>query len=389
MNSFLMSRANADVTGRSDSMVEINIATAADSWTQFCHAIEKAGRRILDYGENADTLSQAEGLRYLTRLLRSGIEKFVEYSDHDAPYLGNVYNERLKWGLDNPDSLYAMCNLRGGATYEISGTIGSVDYFNFTTAAMSTNAQYRIIDVLEGKDVVADADGHFTVQVGGEKLATNWIALPSDANSFLIRQTFADRSREEEMTFRIRRIDHDGPLAPLAMEEAIKRLAGVESFFERTGNTFVDLARQIASHENAVPRVSQEFMLSMGGDPNYAYFWGGFKIGVGEALLIHFPEVPGCDNWSLCLYNHWLESLDYTQGLININKRTALLNDDGSLTIVVAHEDPGMDNWMSPLGHFEGAIMSRWINPETVIEPITKLVPLNEMDRVLLQRRWA
>lgn len=370
-------------------MVKSNMTAAAESWTQFCQAMEKAGRSILHYGEGADPLSQAEGLRYLTRLLRSGIEKFVEYSDADAPYLGNVYNKRLKWGLDNPDSLYAMCNLRGGATYEISGTVGTVDYFNFTTAAMSTNAQYRIIDVLEGKAVVVDGQGRFTVRVGGEKPATNGIELPPDANSLLIRQTFADRSREQEMTFSIRRIDDDGQPQPLTMDEAVKRMAGVGSFFERTGNTFVDLARQIASHTNAVPRVSQEFMLSLGGDPNYAYFWGGFKIEEGEALLIHFPEVPRCDNWSLCLYNHWLESLDYTQGLININKRLAQLNNDGSLTIVVAHEDPGMGNWMQPLGHRQGAIMSRWINPETVVEPLTELVRLNKIDRSLHRRRWT
>src|SRR5690606_2824363 len=109
--------------------------------------------------EQADAVSQAEGLRYLTRLLRSGIEKFVEYSDPQDPFLANVYNEHLKWGLDNPDSLYALAYVDGTREYEIVGNVGSVNYFNFTTAKMSLNAKYEITGVLDGPDVQTDADG--------------------------------------------------------------------------------------------------------------------------------------------------------------------------------------------------------------------------------------
>ena len=161
---------------------------AARAWSEFCRGLEKAGHDVLRTGEDAQPLSQAEALRYLTRLLRSGIEKFVEYSDPDAPYLGNVYNEKLKWGLDNPDSLYAMCNLHGGAVYEITGNAGSVNYFNFTTAEMTPDAQYRIIGVLDKPDAVLDAAGDFRVLIGGEERDGNWVPLPPEANSVLMRE---------------------------------------------------------------------------------------------------------------------------------------------------------------------------------------------------------
>src|SRR3546814_10493348 len=64
---------------------------------------------------------------------------------------------------------------------------------------------------------------------------------------------------------------------------------------------------------NKLPAVDQALMDAMGGDPNYAYFWSAFAVEPGEALLLHLPYVPECDNWGLCLYNYWLESLDYTQ----------------------------------------------------------------------------
>src|SRR3546814_1790973 len=76
----------------------------------------------------------------------------------------------------------------------------------------------------------------------------------------------------------------------------------------------------------------------------------------GEALLLHLPYVPECDNWGLCLYNYWLESLDYTQAQINLNKFTAAPNGDGSITIVISDEQPEGGNWLSTLGHTRGKI---------------------------------
>jgi len=129
-------------------------------------------------------------------------------------------------------------------------------------------------------------------------------------------------------------------------------------------------------------------MLSLGGDPNYAYFWGGYKLGADEALAIHFREIPAAENWNLCLYNHWLESLDYTRSAILINQRTAQPNPDGSLTILVANRDPGLPNWLDLQGHTEGAIMSRWIVPEKVVEPACRVIRLDEASRAALSQRW-
>src|SRR3546814_8513190 len=71
-------------------------------------------------------------------------------------------------------------------------------------------------------------------------------------------------------------------------------------------------------------------------------------------LLLHLPYVPECDNWGLCLYNYWLESLDYTQAQIDLNKFTAAPNGDGSITIVISDEQPQGGNWHSTMGHRPG-----------------------------------
>jgi hypothetical protein len=367
---------------------ESGMTSAIKQWESLCDGLRSAGKEILQTGAHADALSQAEGLRYLTRLLRKGIEKFIEYSDPNDPFLANVYNERLKLGLDNPDSQYAVGYIDGRKEYVITGNIGTVNYFNITSSVMTTASGFTITAVLDSPEVIADADGNFTVYLGGDQREGNWLHLDPESNAVLIRQTFADRASEKEMSFAIRTISNDTERVTLTMEQSLARLGNVQTFFLNSGRQYLGLAEAMQQHVNELSRIDQAFMLSLGGDPNYAYFWGSFHIEAGEALLIHFPEVPDTDTWSLCLYDFWLGSLDYSKARINLNKASAIHNNDGSLTIVVSNEQPDSANWLNTLGHTRGYIMSRWINPEAVVLPKTELVRLDALHWPDKLKRW-
>jgi hypothetical protein len=61
-----------------------------------------------------------------------------------------------------------------------------------------------------------------------------------------------------------------------------------------------------------------------------------------------------------------MESLDYRYHRIHVNKGTAAYEDDGSVTIVLAHEDPGSKypNYLETAGHNLGGMLFRWIGAE-------------------------
>ncbi len=63
--------------------------------------------------------------------------------------------------------------------------------------------------------------------------------------------------------------------------------------------------------------------------------------------------MPNCEYFNFVLQNFWVESLDYNRTNIYINNHTAKLNDDGTLTIVVAAKDPGFGNWIDTDSHTE------------------------------------
>ena len=79
-----------------------------------------------------------------------------------------------------------------------------------------------------------------------------------------------------------------------------------------------------------------------------------------------------------------MESLDYRYYTICINSQSAKLNDDGTVTVVVAHKDPGASNWIETAGHFEGTMCWRWYRPVTIPpqEIETRVVNFDELKEI-------
>lgn len=359
-----------------------------EQWEQFCDGLKAAGREILSTASGADEVTHAEGLRYLTRLLRGAIERQIEYADPLDPFMSPTKNERLKWGFDNPDSIYLMTEIDGRYEYELTGNVGAVPYFNITSAERGEDAKQVTTGFLDGGDVKTDEAGNFTIRVGGPERAQNWVRLTPGSSSLMLRETFGDRSAEQELTCRIRLLSDVGPDRPMTVEDALKRTKKTERFVQNTGRTFLNLAQTLRGGENRLPAADEETMRTMGADPNYAYFWSSFRVEPDQALLVHLPEVPECENWGLCLYNYWLESLDYTRAKINLNKFTSTANPDGSVTIVVAHRRPDGGNWLDTCNHVLGAVMFRWTSAKKIVAPQTALVQLDAIDWPKVLRRW-
>ena len=85
-----------------------------------------------------------------------------------------------------------------------------------------------------------------------------------------------------------------------------------------------------------------------------------------------------CDHWNFQLSNHWLESLDYRHHRIHTNSKLATSRPDGTATLVIAHTDPGVPNWLSTTGLTHGAMCFRWVKPAPFDppDPATRVVPL-------------
>ncbi len=152
-------------------------------------------------------------------------------------------------------------------------------------------------------------------------------------------------------------------------------------FVGGTSLLFTNWAKGFRKHMNRLPRFGQETSNAAGGDESIVYYHSYWKLEPDEALMIE-ASPPPCDNWNFQLDNYWMESLDYRNYTISINKNGARCEPDGSVRIVVAHEDPGMPNWIETAHHGEGTMCWRWYRLHEGaqdVEPSCRLVKTAEL----------
>jgi hypothetical protein len=350
------------------------------SWEEFCDTLKGAGRTVLAEGSPDTPLDRAEGFRYLSRLARAALEAFVEYADPRAPALHRPVHETAKIGADNPDNYYQHATISGAYEYRISGTRGTIHYLDFATQSggVASSGASRQGGHLDAADLDIAPDGSFEIAVSCEERPGNWLRMTPDSEALIVRQTFLDREREEPARLRIERVGGGEPPAPLTPEALDRGLAAAGNLVVSCAALFSSWAQGFQKHTNQLPKFDDAVSMGAGGDPNICYYHSYWRLAPDEALVIEVTP-PVCESWNFQLDNHWMESLDYRFHRIHVNKHTARYADDGSVRVVVAHRDPGVDNWIDTAGHAQGTMCWRWIRADSHPQPRTRVVALAEL----------
>jgi hypothetical protein len=199
--------------------------------------------------------------------------------------------------------------------------------------------------------------------------------MQPETGTLMIRQTFLDKERERRAELTLERIGGKPGPSPVTPERVERGLRAAGNLVAGATMLFASWAEQFRERENELPLFDPAMAAAFGGDPNAIYHHGYYRLGAGEALVIDFTP-PECDYWNFQLSNHWLESLDYRYWRIHLNKATAKYRPDGSVRIVVAHEDPGVPNWLQTAGHDRGSMCWRWIRAAQHPEPQARVVKL-------------
>jgi hypothetical protein len=346
------------------------------AWDEFCDALKRSGAQILRPEAAATPLDRAEGWRYLTRLLRLGLEMHLEFADPDFPGFFAPSHETAKIGGDNPDNLYLMARIRGANDYVIRGERGTVPYLSFGTqkGGYEKDGRMEQTGFLDAGALTIGADGRFEIVLSQQPHAGNWLKLEPASNAVIVRQTFMDRKREQPARLTIDRLGATAQPAPLSPERLQAGLGNAARFVEGTAKLFADWSQGFQARPNALPPADQAACQRVGGDPNIFYYHGYWRLAPDEALRIHLPRIPDCRYWNLQVSNYWMESLDYRYHRICLNKHTTQLDADGGATLIVAHRDPGHPNWLDTAGHASGTLLLRWVGAKEPIHPTTQVI---------------
>jgi hypothetical protein len=363
---FLPMRHPRPTGGPIETAIMASANSMQDAWSEFCRGLEAAGREIFRAGTSKSPLDLAEGHRYLTHVLRCGLELIVEGGDAAHPALSVSLGDGKKLGWDNPDNLHHNALLSGAHEYRLSGTRGDAHYFSLGVYAGSyAKGGGRVVAFVEIDDLAIAPDRTFEVILSAREHSGNWIRLAPDTTSMMLRQIFWDRARETPAALRLERIDGSSappPLDPAFLVAAFSRVLGM---IRGTNQIIFDFADRFRAHPNTLQpgdRVANE---RLQGIPAQELAAGWWELGPEHAAVIDFAP-PKCRYWSFALSNYWGQSLEYARHPTHLNARGAVPRPDGSLRIVVAHRDPGLAdaNWLDTAGHGAGVWQFRWLAVE-------------------------
>jgi hypothetical protein len=349
-------------------------ATLKASWEDFCDQLKRAGDLVFRDTTPVHDIDRAKGLRLLARNVSLALQFQLENNDPDFPELLHYFDPLRKQGGDNTDALYVGAPINGQQTYRISGRRGTARYFAVTVLEDgATPWGGAVVGSLIDSDIEVDEDGSFEIILSPHAHPGNWIRTTPGSWRVTVRQFFADWENEAPMVARIDRLgelEHD-PV--LTVEVITHGLAASAAWVRNSTWYWADMLDKWKVRPNRFLSYRQldnnAIDATPGGEPLICYW----QVPVDEVLVVRVTP-PAARYWAVEFGNYWWETMDYRYRLCSTNCFHAQLEDDGELLLVVAHDDPGVPNWLDPSGHMEGYITVRWIGASQYPTPECKQI---------------
>jgi Protein of unknown function (DUF1214) len=375
--------------------------------------------------ENLDALNEAVdeyamGAAFQQQLLNPMTPTAVmQVAPPHTWYGQDVNGSRILY--DNPDTIYRFMAVNNTSTYVITGRFTGDDPAE-TTFSVLTGLSGTTASVLNGDELVRNPDGSFTITVSGSPTGPgpNHIQITDDTTLIAVRNTLSDWNNQDPMSLSIERVSGPpnslfaqlggfaipfiGPtvtknpllttlvslIPPLPYQPPLLRgtvTAVIMALGLQMESTYIEVATiDPTTGERRQPNVftnptrNAEFLATQMQSAGY------FQLDDDQALVLTIN--PGDAGYFVVpVTNDWTITDNYWDQQTSLNISQAKKNPDGTYTIVVSPQDPGVWNWVSTGGLNQGTISIRFqdIDPESSNLPTvsSQVVPLDELADVL------
>lgn len=372
------------------------------AWDDFCDQLKAAGRIVVRETHDGDPQDAVEGFRYLSRMVLMANFRAIERRTPGTraqriglippPPKGGI-------GVQSPNQDHIVQPVDARHRYRITGTAGDV-YTHLSAWSPPIPDDVGAASVgLDAEDhlerfnpnmaltphtlVLADiaaADGtvDFVLSVDPPDDGSAWMSMAPTTRELMGRVVYDDRHGQTPPRLTIECLDdHEQPETPTP-EDMAERLAVAGQLVLGQKADYEGWTADLLTRENET-EFTREWYERIGGSPDDRHFeFGYWRVPEGSALVIEFDE-PATQHWNFQLCNHWMENLaNYATGEGYIDKENAVRN-DGRVRIVVAHEDPGVPNWIEPDARDHGVMGLRFVRPAVEPQVETRLVPIADL----------
>ncbi|HZP28179.1 MAG TPA: DUF1214 domain-containing protein [Acidimicrobiia bacterium] len=321
----------------------------------------------------SDARDDADGHRLLMHLVESAVVMQFEL-DPDRPTWRRIVTPTRKALGDNPDAIYFEAAVNPKREYHVTGNLAGAVYTSFTVEAGATEGRYstRTAGVLNDTQIDVAPDGSYEIFLGGPPRDRNWLALPDDAAAVITRHYFeepepvaADPNKVVPLT--ISTVEPVGPPAPWDDDSIAAGIKRVTTYLrgrtvEQPPRGTVALPSWVGTVPNVFPKPERPGDMAFSAF-DAAYSVAPYALGPDEALVIT-GRWPACVFANVSIWNRFLQTYDYVNRRVSLNRSNTVLEPDGSWRMVLAHHDPGVPNWIDTEGRPSGQVYWRYFLPE-------------------------
>jgi hypothetical protein len=327
--------------------------------------------------------------RALMHILEAGLVGYFE-QDAKRPDFRRIVTPSRKLTGDNSDAIYFDAPIDAGYEYLVRGNMNGAVYFSLTIeeGTQDGNIAKSTGGVLNDTQIDVDADGRFEVRLGGAPRERNWLALGANAGRVTTRHYFehvipAAMDPTLEPTMQIECVSTTETPAR-ADEESVS--AGIRRVCNMVRSRTLDMPLManveqppfVSIVPNGFPKPVTPGSYGLAAfDAHYSM--APYLLGADEALVIE-GRWPTCRFGNVCLWNRFQQTYDYVSRRVSLNRAQTEADADGRFRMVIAHEDPGLPNWLDSEGRPFGMVFWRFFLVEGDVEtPTAEVVKLAEL----------
>ena len=345
-------------------------------WASFTAAIATAVEHITGDSAPLEPHELADGQQYVMRIIAAVTESSLLSFDPARPAFLPMAESVRFLGAAGPDIDYDVAIVQPGVPHRITGERGGATYVGIAVYGYAgAGGATEIVDSIDVDELV-DADGGFVHEFTHPRAAR-----------VIIRQYFHDRETQGPGTWSIERLDGEksredsgGPAAssappdPAALAMRIENAANSIRWNASLNSLWTP---ELRTRPNAFVRQTADDIVAAVSNPDVMYATSWWAITENESLIIEL-DPPDCPYWSIQLCDHWFQCQPTRR--TNLNDRQLLREPDGSVRIVIAHQDPGHANWLDTSGHRTGTMFFRWLHADPDQLPVCRVVDADSGD---------
>ncbi|OBK22823.1 hypothetical protein A5634_06440 [Mycobacterium asiaticum] len=342
-------------------MTQADARQALPAWQFFQEMLTNVTNIVTEDAETEREL--LEGLRVIARVSSLCSQMAVE-ADLAQPVFFDMCSPSRMVGGPNPDGNYYLAMIRGDRRYRITGSRGTSAYLGLQILAGTGLTPRRMAGYLSDTDLALNS-GEFELILSAERPTDNaqWLQIPEDASSVVVREYIGDRSVEQLATLNIEALDPD-PVAPLTDAALSEQFTAMAWSLMKLATLHRTIKPELLDSPNTLLTAEAADLGAADTTPDNLYMLGTFRLEPDQALVLDI-EPPDTRYWNVTLENIWHECLEPRRRHSSVTNRAVNPDPDGRVRIAISAQDFGFGHWLDTGGRHRGFIVLRWLDNPT------------------------